>query len=458
MVAGHPPAVFIRWHGYSCYEFADASHRLVVDPHDGKSIGVWPPKASADVVLCTHDSYDRNAFRAVKGVHRDFVRALGWQDAGGFKFKGMPSFADSEGGAKRGPNSIYAFEMDGVSIAFCGCLGDLPSEGVMDELRGADIMFVPVGEFGTMPVAQVDEFVSRTGPKVVVPTDFRIGGITLPLSPLSDFMRGKDEGAFVHVGNSVELTAEDISEFTGYWVFDRRGSEHQPVLDAPHLDRGGPVPDDGPLRVGEDPRREVMRAVVHRGGHRIDVEDLLDDLQVVRGGVDGDDAPLVGGDGHRSDGLHPGELGADDLHAEGVGDGGHRLPVGVRVDERPTVVAENVVAGGVQAVRQPGDAEAPLYEGDLALLGEAGHDRPLRVHGQKGARDMAPGYGGEMGLDPQHLPQVLNEPGVGVRGYEGEALADRSGNAYVEGSCGPREPHGHGITPIARPRRGRRRT
>ena len=55
--------MFIRWHGYSCFEFADDRVRMVMDPHDGKSIGIWPPTVAANLVLCTHNNYDRNAFR-----------------------------------------------------------------------------------------------------------------------------------------------------------------------------------------------------------------------------------------------------------------------------------------------------------------------------------------------------------------------------------------------------------
>ena len=213
--------MFIRWHGYSCFEFADDRVRMVMDPHDGKSIGIWPPTVAANLVLCTHNNYDRNAFRVIYGHHKDYTEAIGEIDFNGFKITGLPSFSDDKMGAERGVNAIYMFEMDGLRIAFCGGLGDIPSDKVVDRMRGTDIMFVPIGEYGTMPLEKVDVFVSKVEPKVVVPTDYRVGGITLPLSTLSQYMEGKDEEDFVHVGNEVELMEDDISEFTGYWIFDR---------------------------------------------------------------------------------------------------------------------------------------------------------------------------------------------------------------------------------------------
>ena len=213
--------MFIRWHGYSCFEFADDDNRVVIDPHDGKSIGVFPPKASAKVCLCTHNSFDRNAFRVIGGKHKDIVCEQGEQTVEGFSFEGLPSFSDEHFGEDRGPNSIYLFKMDNIRVAFCGCLGDLPITWVIEKLKWVDILFVPVGEHWTMPIYKVNQLIKQVEPKVIVPTDFRIGGITLPLSPLSSFTNDIDPDDVVHVGNAVELEADDISEFTGVWVFDR---------------------------------------------------------------------------------------------------------------------------------------------------------------------------------------------------------------------------------------------
>ena len=213
--------MFIRWHGYSCFEFADDRNSVVVDPHDGKSIGIFPPKVSSKLALCTHNTFDRNAFRVITGKHKDFICERGDFEENGFKFTGLPSFSDDRMGELRGANTIYRFSMDGISIAMCGCLGDIPLDWVMERLKGVDLLFVPVGEHWTLPIYKVNQLIKQVEPKVVVPTDFRIGGITLPLSPLSAFTDDIDEEEVVHVGNAVELEADDISEFTGFWVFDR---------------------------------------------------------------------------------------------------------------------------------------------------------------------------------------------------------------------------------------------
>ena len=220
-VIDHSSCVYIRWHGFSCFEFADDTVRVVVDPHDGKSIGVYPPSASANVVLCTCNNYTRNAFRVIKGDHKDFTCIVGKCEANGFSFEGLPSVGGSDPREDAWESVIYMFQMDGISVACCGPMCDVPSKDVVERLKGADIIFVPVGEYGTIRIHNLNCLLDEIGVRVVVPTCYRVGGVTLPVLPVSDFMEGKDTDDFVHVGNEVELTSEDISDFRGYWIFDR---------------------------------------------------------------------------------------------------------------------------------------------------------------------------------------------------------------------------------------------
>ncbi|MDR0523670.1 MAG: MBL fold metallo-hydrolase [Candidatus Methanoplasma sp.] len=211
----------IRWHGHSCFELVGSGVSVLTDPHDGKSIGIRPPVSSASVVLVSHGHYDHNAVRVVRGDHADIVAETGRKTVCGMDFEGFPSFHDEEGGAVRGSNVIYRFEMDGISVCHCGDLGDAPSAEVMDAIRGVDILFVPVGEVYTIPVKKLMGVIGDIGAKIVVPMHYRVGGLTIPLSSLDAFLENVPEESVVYVGNEVELLAEDLSEFMGVWVFDR---------------------------------------------------------------------------------------------------------------------------------------------------------------------------------------------------------------------------------------------
>ena len=163
----------VRWHGHSCFEFGDSQLTLVVDPHDGRSIGIKPPAVSADVVLMTHNHYDHNAVRAVRGRHDDILSREGMFTVKGLEVEGLPSWHDAVGGRERGPNTMYLFRMDDISVCHCGDLGCIPDEDVLSRIRNVDMLFVPVGETFTMPLPEVKRFLEIVNPNVIVPMHYR---------------------------------------------------------------------------------------------------------------------------------------------------------------------------------------------------------------------------------------------------------------------------------------------
>ena len=62
----------IKWHGHACFEINTGDTTIVLDPHDGKSLGIKTPSATADLVLMSHDHYDHNASRSIQGNFKIF--------------------------------------------------------------------------------------------------------------------------------------------------------------------------------------------------------------------------------------------------------------------------------------------------------------------------------------------------------------------------------------------------
>ena len=210
----------IRWHGNACFEVSNSQYRIVIDPHDGKSIGIKPPILNADIVLVTHDHFDNNAIRAVRGNFATVFAETGITEIKGMKVEGFHTFHDEVGGNIRGENVIYRFEMDGISVCHCGGLGDMPSDEVVEALKGVDIIFIPTGETFTISMEKLEMFLERIDPKVMVPMGYKVGSITIPLRTLDEFLEDVSDDMILYVGNEVELSGEDLSEFLGLWVFD----------------------------------------------------------------------------------------------------------------------------------------------------------------------------------------------------------------------------------------------
>lgn len=208
-------------HGHSCFEFADSRITVVIDPHDGKSIGIRPPTASADVVLMTHGHYDHASARSIRGDHTDIMCREGEFEVKGLRVEGIPTFHDHRNGEDRGINMMYRFEMDGLTFCHCGDLGCVPGPDVIGRIEGIDFLFVPVGEVITMTIPEIRTFLELVNPNVIVPMHYRVGGLSLPLSPLDDFLGILPEETVEYMGNEIDILPDDMSDMKECWVFSR---------------------------------------------------------------------------------------------------------------------------------------------------------------------------------------------------------------------------------------------
>jgi len=54
--------VLVKWWGHACFEVRDEVV-LVIDPHDGQSVNMDPPRVKADIVLVSHGHGDHASGR-----------------------------------------------------------------------------------------------------------------------------------------------------------------------------------------------------------------------------------------------------------------------------------------------------------------------------------------------------------------------------------------------------------
>ena len=80
---------------------------------------------------------------------------------------------------------------------------------------------VPTGEVFTMVMSDVKRFIELVNPTIVVPMHYRVGGLSIPISPLDDFLNMIPEEAIDYIGNVIDITPEDLTENKECWVFDR---------------------------------------------------------------------------------------------------------------------------------------------------------------------------------------------------------------------------------------------
>jgi L-ascorbate metabolism protein UlaG (beta-lactamase superfamily) len=173
----------IQWLGQSAFRLATDDATVVIDPFG--DVGVlaarglkfeYPPieGVRADLVLVTHEHADHNGVEAIEGDPVVLRSTAGRFESPIGEVVVVASDHGAVAAAQRGPNTIVAFELDGVRIAH---FGDFGQPGLRDEqahaLGAVDLLFVPIGGGPTLDAEQAAELVERVGPRWVVPMHYR---------------------------------------------------------------------------------------------------------------------------------------------------------------------------------------------------------------------------------------------------------------------------------------------
>ncbi len=206
--------VLLKWHGHACFEIIYGGKSLLIDPHDGGSLGVGfePPRARPDYVLVTHEHYDHNAVGVVAGPETVVVRErVGVFSLGPFRVKGVRLPHDEFGGRIRGFVVAYRIEAGGVSIVHLSDLGRRLEEGEARELGPTDIVLAPVGGVYTLHPRAALESSELLGARVLVPMHYWLPGMQLPLEPLDEVLRFAKKWRVVrHTESWIGLGPEEL--------------------------------------------------------------------------------------------------------------------------------------------------------------------------------------------------------------------------------------------------------
>jgi len=164
----------IQYLGHACFRIKGRKIILLTDPFD-ESVGFKMPKVSADIVTVSHNHQDHNNIKAViKTTRREpfLISSPGEYEVDGISVLGIQLFHDSESGKKRGENTIYVINLDGIRLIHLGDLGHKLTDKQLEKINGVDILFVPVGGNFTIGPKQAAAIVSQINPKIVIPMHY----------------------------------------------------------------------------------------------------------------------------------------------------------------------------------------------------------------------------------------------------------------------------------------------
>ena len=182
----------IKWLGQASFMITlDTGIKILTDPYTtGGKLSYGEIRESADIVTVSHEHGDHNNVAAVGGNPK-VVRGAATAEIKGIKFKGIPCHHDEVGGNKRGDNTIFCFEVDGVRVCHLGDLGHQLSDKQVAELGRIDILLIPVGGFYTIDAKVAGQVCDRLKPKVILPMHYKTDRCGFPIAGVDGFLQGK---------------------------------------------------------------------------------------------------------------------------------------------------------------------------------------------------------------------------------------------------------------------------
>ena len=177
----------LTWHGLSCFRMRERGMATVVTDPYSPNLGLPPLKLKADLVTVSHDAPGHNFVKGIKG-QRLVIQGPGEFEVGNVFVTGITMAPQEQRKNGAGPNTLYLFDFDGLTVAHLGDLSYVPSQSQIEDLGTVDVALVPVGGGGALAPGEAAEIIRLIEPSIVIPMHYKTGAETLKLGSVSRFL------------------------------------------------------------------------------------------------------------------------------------------------------------------------------------------------------------------------------------------------------------------------------
>lgn len=206
----------IKWLGHSSFLIeSERGIKIITDPFD-ETLGYKLPRIKVNIVTVSHEHFDHNYVRGVKGRSVVF-KGLVNRESHKMEFRGISSYHDSVYGGQRGPNTIFVIKADGLNLCHLGDLGHILNPDKLTEIGKVDILFIPVGGFYTINSSQATQIIKDIKPKITVPMHYKTEAIKFSIDPVEVFLSNKDNVQRLE-SSEFEITEDTLPKSTQIYV------------------------------------------------------------------------------------------------------------------------------------------------------------------------------------------------------------------------------------------------
>lgn len=216
----------LRWLGHASFALETPALKIITDPF-GESIPYPRINEAADVVTVSHEHHDHNAvnvvqgdFKVLRGVDQRTKKAQRIEELiQGVRFRTVPSYHDDQQGKLRGENGIFVMDIDGVTVAHLGDLGERLTPSQAEQMGRVNVLLVPVGGYYTIDARTAKETVELLKPDIVVPMHYKTRYTQdWPIAGVDEFIEGM-ENVIRFDGCEAYVEKANLPDKTAVWVF-----------------------------------------------------------------------------------------------------------------------------------------------------------------------------------------------------------------------------------------------
>ncbi|HER23799.1 MAG TPA: MBL fold metallo-hydrolase [Candidatus Atribacteria bacterium] len=206
----------IKWLGHSSFLIeSERGIKIITDPFD-ETLGYKLPRIKANIVTVSHEHFDHNYVRGVKGRPVVFKGAVR-RESHKMEFRGILSFHDGVYGGKRGLNTIFIIKADGLCLCHLGDLGHILNSDKLKDIGKIDILFIPVGGLYTIDGSQADQIIDTIKPRIAIPMHYKTKAINFSIDPVDGFLSNKKNVQRIK-SSEFEITLDTLPKNTQIYV------------------------------------------------------------------------------------------------------------------------------------------------------------------------------------------------------------------------------------------------
>ena len=164
--------MIITYHGVQSFKVQFGETILAFDPISKDSKHATS-NFGADIALISVNHPDMNGIeQACRGDKQAFaIRGSGEYEVQGVFIKGVSSNSNYQEVERI--NTIYSVNLEGMNLCFLGALSNIQiSAEAKQSLEDIDILFVPIGGYGTLSPSEAYKFAVSLEPSIIIPMNY----------------------------------------------------------------------------------------------------------------------------------------------------------------------------------------------------------------------------------------------------------------------------------------------